>query len=195
MFNWLNRFQSLGALVMRLVLGIIMVRHGYDKIIPSGALYNFSHMVTRLHLPVWLGYVAAFTEFFGGMLLIIGLLTRFAALMVAFDMATAILKIHLHGGLMGPNSFALPLALFSIALMLIFTGCGWLGLDDFRGKRRRQPRQVGRAVEIKAYSAPSLCQIRDPTSVKPLNPRPKSQAPRLRFGFQGSEPENRGFPT
>ena len=134
MFNWLNRFQSLGALVMRLVLGTIMVRHGYDKIIPSGALYNFSHMVTRLHLPVWLGYIAAFTEFFGGMLLIIGLLTRFAALMVAFDMATAIFKIHLHGGLMGPNSFAFPLALFSIALMPVFTGCGWLGLDDFVGR-------------------------------------------------------------
>ena len=134
MFNWLNRFQPLGALVMRLVLGTVMVRHGYDKIIPSGALYNFSHMVTRLHLPVWLGYVAAFTEFFGGMLLIIGLLTRFAALMTAFDMATAILKVHLHGGLMGPNSFALPLTLFSIALMLVFTGCGWLGLDDFVGR-------------------------------------------------------------
>jgi putative oxidoreductase len=134
LFNWLNRFQPLGALVMRLVLGTVMVRHGYDKIIPSGALYNFSHMVTRLHLPVWLGYVAAFTEFFGGMLLIIGLLTRFAALMTAFDMATAILKIHIHGGLMGPNSFAFPLALFSIALMLAFTGCGWLGLDDFVGR-------------------------------------------------------------
>jgi putative oxidoreductase len=134
LLNWLNRFQSLGALVMRLVLGAIMVRHGYDKIVPSGALYSFSHMVTRLHLPVWLGYVAAFTEFFGGMLLIIGLLTRFAALMVALDMATAILKIHLHGGLMGPNSFALPLALLSIALMLVFTGCGWLGLDDFVGR-------------------------------------------------------------
>ena len=134
MFSWLDRFQSLGALVMRVVLGVIMVRHGYDKVIPSGALYNFTHMVTRLHLPVWLGYIAAFTEFFGGMLLIIGLLTRFAALMVAFDMATAIVKIHLHGGLMGPNSFALPLALFSIALMLIFTGCGWLGLDDFVGR-------------------------------------------------------------
>jgi putative oxidoreductase len=134
LLSWLNRFQSLGALVMRLVLGAIMVRHGYDKIVPSGALYNFSHMVTRLHLPVWLGYVAAFTEFFGGMLLILGLLTRFAALMTAFDMATAILKIHIHGGLMGPNSFALPLALFSIALMLVFTGCGWLGLDDFVGR-------------------------------------------------------------
>jgi putative oxidoreductase len=146
LFNWLNRFQALGALVMRLVLGVIMARHGYDKIFPAGNLYNFTHMVvTRLHLPVWLGYVAAFTEFFGGVLLIIGLLTRFAALMTAFDMATAILKIHLHGGLMGPNSFALPLALFSIALMLVFTGCGWLGLDDFVGRGRgSRAKVVGR---------------------------------------------------
>ena len=134
MFSWLNRFQPLGALVMRLVLSIIMIRHGYDKVIPSGSLYTFAHMVTRLHLPVWLGYVAAFTEFFGGMLLILGLLTRVAALLTAIDMAMAILKIHLHGGLMGPNSFAFPLALFAISLMLVFTGCGWLGLDDFVGR-------------------------------------------------------------
>lgn len=119
---------------MRLVLGIIMVRYGYTKIIPSGALYTFSHTVGRMQLPVWLGYVAAFTEFFGGMLLIVGLLTRVAALMTAVDMAVAIIKVHLHGGLMGPNSFALPLALFAISLMLVFTGCGWMGLDDFVGR-------------------------------------------------------------
>jgi putative oxidoreductase len=134
LFSWLNRFQGLGALVMRLVLGVIMVRHGYTKIIPSGSLYTFSHSVVHMHLPVWLGYVAAFTEFFGGMLLIVGLLTRVAAFMTAIDMAVAILKVHLHGGLMGPNNFALPLALFSISVMLVFTGCGWLGLDDFVGR-------------------------------------------------------------
>ena len=114
MFSWLDRFQSLGALVLRLVLGIIMVRHGYDKIIPSGALYKFTHMVaTGMHLPLWLGYVAAFTEFFGGILLIVGLLTRIAALMTAIDMAVAIAKVHLHGGLEGPGSLAFPLALFT----------------------------------------------------------------------------------
>ncbi len=136
MFSWLDRFQGLGALVMRLVVGVIMVAHGYTKIIPTGALYNFSHMVVHMHLPVWLGYVSAFTEFFGGMLLIVGLLTRVAAFMTAIDMAVAIIKVHLHGGLMGQNSFALPLALFAICLMLVFTGCGWLGLDDFVGRGR-----------------------------------------------------------
>jgi putative oxidoreductase len=134
LFSWLNRFQGLGALVMRVVLGVIMVAHGYTKIIPSGALYNFSHMVVHMHLPMWLGYVSAFTEFFGGMLLIVGLLTRVAAFMTAIDMAVAILKVHLHGGFLGPNSFAFPLSLLAISLMLVFTGCGWLGLDDFVGR-------------------------------------------------------------
>src|SRR6202034_263730 len=127
---------------MRLVVRAIMVRCGYTKIITTGALYTFSHTVGRLQLPVWLGYVAAFTEFFGGMLLIVGLLTRIAAFMTACDMAVAIIKIHLHGGLMGPNSFAFPLACFAIALMLVFTGCGWLGLDDFVGGRGRRRAKV-----------------------------------------------------
>jgi putative oxidoreductase len=134
MFSWLNRFEGLGSLFMRLVLGVIMVAHGYTKIIPSGALYTFSHTVAHMQLPVWLGYVSAFTEFFGGMLLIVGLLTRVAAFMTAIDMAVAIIKVHLHGGLLGSNSFAFPLALFAISLMLVFTGCGWLGLDDFVGR-------------------------------------------------------------
>jgi putative oxidoreductase len=134
LFSWLDRFQGLGALVMRVVLGVIMVAYGYTKIVPKDALYNFSHMVVRMHLPLALGYVSAFTEFFGGMLLIVGLLTRVVAFMMAIDMAVAIIKVHLHGGLLGPNSFALPLALLSISLMLVFTGCGWLGLDDFAGR-------------------------------------------------------------
>ena len=166
---------------MRLVLGVIMVRHGYTKIIPSGALYTFSHTVVRMHLPVWLGYVAAFTEFFGGMLMIVGLLTRVAAFMTAIDMAVAILKVHLHGGLMGPNSFALPLALFSISVMLVFTGCGWLGLDDFVGRGGARAPRVAPLSKRRPYSTPSLCQIRDSTT--PSKPSASSQAPRLRFGL------------
>ena len=133
MFSWLNRFQPFGAFVMRLVLSVIMVTHGYTKIIPTGSLYTFSHSVAHLHLPIWLGYVAAFTEFFGGILLFVGLLTRLVALMMAIEMVVAMIKVHLHAGL---NSFNLPSACFAIALMLVFTGCGWLGLDDFVGRAK-----------------------------------------------------------
>jgi uncharacterized membrane protein YphA (DoxX/SURF4 family) len=39
----------------------------------------------------------------------VGLLTRVAAFLVAIEMAVAVIKVHLHGGLMGSNSFAFPL--------------------------------------------------------------------------------------
>jgi putative oxidoreductase len=131
---WLDRFQPFGALVMRLVLGSIMVAHGYQKVIPRGALYSFTHMVGHLGLPPWLGYVSAFAEFFGGMLLILGLLTRIAAFLVVIDMSVAIVKVHLHGGMLGNNSFAFPLCCFALALMLVATGPGALALDDLIGK-------------------------------------------------------------
>lgn len=137
MFAWLDRLQPFGALFMRLVLGAIMVAHGYSKIIPRGALYNFTHYVATLGMPAWLGYVAAFTEFFGGMLLIVGLLTRVAALGVAVDMAVAIVRVHLRGGLTGHHGqpgFEFPLALFAMALMIVAAGGGLLAADSRLGR-------------------------------------------------------------
>ncbi len=134
MFSFLDRLQPFGSLVLRLVLGVIMLAHGYVKIIPRGALYNFTHTVAHLGLPAWLGYVAAFTEFFGGILLILGLLTRLAALACAVDMAVAILKVHFHHGLTGQGGYEYPLALFAIAFMLISTGPGLLAVDDLFGR-------------------------------------------------------------
>ena len=121
---------------MRLVLGAIIVAHGYQKVIPHGALYGFTHMVGRLGMPAWLGYVSAFTEFFGGMLLIVGLFTRIAAFLVVIDMAVAIDKVHLHHGILAGNGYAFPLACLALGLMLVFTGGGALALDDLMGKGR-----------------------------------------------------------
>jgi putative oxidoreductase len=134
---WLNRFLPFGALLMRLVLGAIFVAHGYQKIIPRGALYAFTQEVAHLGMPAWLGYVSAFTEFFGGMLLVLGLLTRIAALGSAINMGVAVVKVHLHAGLTGHGGqpgFEFPLTLFAIALMLVFTGPGLLSLDRAIGK-------------------------------------------------------------
>jgi putative oxidoreductase len=140
MFTWLDRCQSFGALAMRLALGAIMAAHGYEKIIPRGALYAFTQEVAHLGIPAWLGYVSAFTEFFGGMLLILGLATRIAALGNAINMGVAVVKVHLPAGLIGHNGktgFEFPLALLTIALMLVFTGPGLLALDQAIGRGRR----------------------------------------------------------
>ncbi|HVW78356.1 MAG TPA: DoxX family protein [Alloacidobacterium sp.] len=135
MFAWLDRFQSLGVLIGRLVLGIILIVHGWHKIFPRGSLYQFTQMVGHMGIPAWLGYVAAFTEFFGGALLILGLLVPIAALGVAIDMAVAILGVHLRHGLTGPQGFEFPLALFALALLILFGGSGYLAIDSRLGVR------------------------------------------------------------
>ncbi len=90
MSNWLNSLQPWGALLLRLVLGASMAIHGYQKVIPHGALNHFSHYVVSLGFPYWLGSVSAFTELVGGILLLFGLLTRIAAFLIAPDPAIQI---------------------------------------------------------------------------------------------------------
>jgi putative oxidoreductase len=136
MFERLNQAQPFGILVMRLALGAIMIANGFHKIFPRGALYNFTHYVGTLGLPSWLGYVFAFTEFFGGILLVLGLLTRIAALLTAIDMAVAIVKVTWHGGLVGQHSMSLNLACFALAVMLVFTGGGLFAIDNAIGGGR-----------------------------------------------------------
>ncbi|HTZ89067.1 MAG TPA: DoxX family protein [Alloacidobacterium sp.] len=133
MFTWLDRFRPLGVLIARLVLGVIMLVHGWHKIFPRGSLYNFTQMVGHMGLPSWLGYLAAFTEFFGGALLVLGLLVPIATLGIAIDMAVAILKVHLHHGLTGPMGFEFPLSLFALALLILASGSGHLAVDSRLG--------------------------------------------------------------
>jgi putative oxidoreductase len=139
MFTAVERIKPLAALVARLVLGVIMIVHGYGKIFHRGALYEFTQFVAHLGLPAWLGYVAAFTEFFGGALLILGLLVHLAAFAVAIDMAVAILKVHLHHGLTGQGGYEFPLACFALAVVLMGTGPGYIAADGyvFRGRSGR----------------------------------------------------------
>ncbi|HVT97582.1 MAG TPA: DoxX family protein [Acidobacteriaceae bacterium] len=132
-----ERIRPSVALVGRVVLGAIMLAHGWGKVVPRGSLYNFAHVVARLGLPYWLGYVAAFTEFFGGIALILGLLTPLVALAVAIEMLVAILKIHLRHGLTGAQGYEFPLSLLALSLLLIADGPGYLAVDRvvFRGGR------------------------------------------------------------
>jgi putative oxidoreductase len=125
--RFLDRLQPLGLLVLRLVLGAVMVGHGYGKVF--GGLHKHVELVASLGMPGWLAYLSTAAEFLGGILLIVGLFTRVAALAVCIDMVVAILKVHLHNGLLGQNGYQFPLALAAIAFALIFSGPGPISLD------------------------------------------------------------------
>ena len=126
MSKWLNRLQPWGALLLRLILGGTMIYYGYRKVVPHGALHRFAHEVATLGLPAWLGYVSAFTEFVGGMLLVVGLFTRLAALFVTINLLVAFITVGIHQNFSVYSNIA---ALIAIAVMLLFYGAGKLALD------------------------------------------------------------------
>jgi putative oxidoreductase len=126
----LDRLQPLALLVLRLVLGVIMIGHGYSKVF--GGLSHHAQFISSLGLPGWLAYISAVTEFFGGILVIAGLLTRCVSLAILIDLGVAIAKVHWKHGLLGEGGYQFPLALAAIAFALVFFGGGPMAFDSIR---------------------------------------------------------------
>jgi len=128
--RYLDRMQPLALVALRAVLGGVMIGHGSHKVF--GHLHDFAGLVSGLGLPAWLGYVSAFVEFVGGILVIIGLLTRCASFAILIDLCVAIAKVHWQHGFMGNGGYEFPLSLCAIAFALIFFGAGPISLDAIR---------------------------------------------------------------
>jgi putative oxidoreductase len=142
--RFLDRLQPLGLLALRLILGVVMIGHGYGKVFHGGFAAHAQH-VANLGLPGWLGYLSSITEFFGGILLIVGLFTRCVSLAVVIDMAVAIWKVHWKNGMFGRGGFEFPLTLLTIAFALILFGAGPIAIDHIRGGKgvsRPKPKKV-----------------------------------------------------
>jgi putative oxidoreductase len=137
--RYLDRLQPLGLLALRLVLGVIMIGHGYPKVF--GGLSHHVQMVGSLGLPGWLAYFSAAAEFLGGILIIAGLWTRCAALAILINMTVAIAKVHWKNGLLGNGGYQFPLALAAIGFALIFLGAGPIALDSVRRGGRLAPKK------------------------------------------------------
>ena len=100
--------------------------HGYQKVVPHDALHNFSTYVTTLGLPAWLGVVSAYTEFLGGILVLLGLFTRFVSALIAINMLVALITVGIHQGF---GIYNYIFALVAIAVMLTVYGGGTLSID------------------------------------------------------------------
>jgi putative oxidoreductase len=128
--RYFDRLQPLALLVLRVVLGVIMIGHGYSKVF--GGLSHHAQFVSSLGIPAWLAYCSAAAEFFGGILVIAGLFTRCAALAILINLSVAIAKVHWKNGLLGNGGYQFPLALAAIAFALIFFGAGPIAFDSIR---------------------------------------------------------------
>lgn len=134
MRSFLNRAQPFALVVLRVALAAVLIAHGKAKIF--GGMAAHKHFVASLGMPGWLGYFSAGTEFFGGILLLVGLITRFAGLAVTFEMLVAIVRVHLKNGLTGDHGYEFALMVGVAAFVLIFFGAGPISMDWLLGGSR-----------------------------------------------------------
>lgn len=119
-----------GLFPLRAVVGIVFLMHGGQKFFVYG-IEGTTNAMTQMGipLPAVSAVVVGLVELLGGAALLTGLGARWAALLLAGDMAVAILVVRLRGGFFAPAGFEFELTLLGAALTVALIGPGRGPLD------------------------------------------------------------------
>ncbi len=132
--------DNTGTTILRLVLGIVFFAHGAQKMLGWFGGHGFSATMGAftggMHIPAPLAFLAIAAEFFGGLGLIVGLLTRIAAFGIFCNMVVAVLMVHLPNGFfmnwMGTQKgegYEYHLLVVAVTVFLMIRGGGAASLD------------------------------------------------------------------
>jgi putative oxidoreductase len=128
--------DDLGKLLLRLTLGVLMLLHGIAKLV-GGPAYILG-LVSKIGLPPALGYFVFVGEVLAPLLVIIGLWTRPAALVIAINMVVAVLLVHMGElfqlGSTGGWKLELQGFFFFTALSVALLGAGRFSAGGVRGR-------------------------------------------------------------
>jgi len=138
--------DSLGPLIARLVLGLVMFPHGAQKALGWFGGHGFTGTMQfftgTMHIPALFAFLAIAAEFAGSLGLIVGLLSRVAAFGVASVMVVAIVTAHAANGFFmnwlgnqKGEGFEYHLLAIGLALIVIIQGAGKASLDGVIARR------------------------------------------------------------
>lgn len=134
-----NALGQVGLVVLRVVVGVVAAMHGWQKI-SQYTIGGTTKAFTQMGVPAAdvVAPVVAYLELFGGIALILGLLTRPVAVLLAVVMAGALVLVHLPAGFYAVNGgYELVLMVGAAALALALTGPGRISVDRALFGRRR----------------------------------------------------------
>jgi putative oxidoreductase len=131
-----TRFD-LALAVLRVLVGVVFLAHGVQKLFVFG-VGGVQGAFGQMGIPAAgvTGPLVALVEFFGGLALITGLLTRLAGLGLAVTMLGAIAFVHLAAGFFAPKGIELPLTLLATTVAFAIAGAGRYSLDHVIAARR-----------------------------------------------------------
>ncbi len=137
MCDWLKKTKGgVGFIFLRLAIGIMFTFHGSQKLFGAFGgygIHGFTEGLAGMGIPFpqVSAYLAGGAEFFGGILLILGLLTRLAAIPLLAVMLVAIFKAHWANGFSMQNGgFEYPFVISGGLLLLLIEGAGCCSMDQ-----------------------------------------------------------------
>lgn len=119
-----SSFISMGILFLRLTIGILLFIAGSGKAMGWFGGYGMDATLQgygKMGFSALLAYLSMYTEFLGGLLLIVGFLTRFAAFAIMINMLVATI-VTLPNGFMGPTGAQTPFLFLVIDVVILLTG-------------------------------------------------------------------------
>ncbi|MFC0272839.1 DoxX family protein [Metabacillus herbersteinensis] len=128
---------NIGLLIIRLVIGLLFVGHGAQKLFGWFGGYGLKGTggwfeSIGMKPGVTMALFAGLAEFVGGILFALGLLTPLAGILIAGTMAMAIIKVHVPNGLWETeNGYEYNLTLLVVAIGIALIGPGQYALDPF----------------------------------------------------------------
>ncbi|HUQ80726.1 MAG TPA: DoxX family protein [Gemmatimonadaceae bacterium] len=131
-----SRQSDVALTILRVVTGVTFLAHGAQKVFVMGVgnvSNGFAHM--GVPLPGVMGPLIAFLELFGGIALIVGLLTRLAGFGLLLDMLGAIMLVHLKNGFFLPSGYEFVLLLAAASAALMVAGAGAFSIDGLLARR------------------------------------------------------------
>jgi putative oxidoreductase len=137
MAGGLTLAQGWGITVLRVIVGIVFLVHGGQKLFVWG-FSNVAGFFGQVGIPVPLltAIVVTLVEFLGGLALLLGLFTRWAAIPLALNMLGPMLTVHLKAGFFLPEGFEFVLTLLAANVALALLGSGEASVDKLLGKSK-----------------------------------------------------------
>jgi putative oxidoreductase len=138
--------NDIATTIVRLVLGVVFFAHGAQKMLGWFGGYGFSgtmgFFTGMMHIPAPFAFLAIAAEFFGGLGLIVGLLTRVAAFGIFCNMVVAIAMVHHNFGLFmnwtgaqKGEGYEYHLLALAITVFLMIRGGGTASVDRLLSSR------------------------------------------------------------
>jgi putative oxidoreductase len=135
-----ERTHDAALLLVRLALAVVFIAHGGQKLFGffgGKGLEGFAPTLAKMGLPPIFATLIAIGEFFGGLGLAVGLLTRLAAIGPLVSMAGAIVLVHGKNGFFLPSGMEYALVNLLLSVAILFGGPGRYSLDALWHRERR----------------------------------------------------------